>query len=371
MASVFRYIAAVGFPRIRIVALLLAMLTLCVAARPRAAAIDVTTWLTRYASGEFGLVIGEVERAKEPAEILKRLQKDAPDWIRAGGAADRARRELTAATFALEVARANELDDWKLLQSWMGLENIYWKAPPQLIEWGCELLRKDAEPRPAERLWHLAALSVADRANDFEFLIGSPWDGRANPKDEIVHLKHSAERFPYERRFALAQGIAAEWRQFPSRRAGAPDVQKIFETLRDDPSVGAEATVRLGVVQQRNNNVTGAIAMFQTAEQRTREPYVLYLARYLRGQSLERLKKPADAERAYRSALAAVPAAQSASFALSALLALQGHRADAAAIVDTALTAAPRPLDPWRAYGEADARFWPELIAQLHAEIHR
>lgn len=347
------------------------MLTLGVTARPHAAAIDIVALLTRYAAGDFNGVVADIDRAKSPEDILKSLKKDAPAWIKAGGEADRARRQLAAATFALEVARVNELDDWKLLQSWMGLENIYWKAPPQLIEWGCELLRADSTPRPIERIWHLAAVAVADRATDFEFLIGSPWDGRANPKDEIIHLKHSADRFPYERRFALAQGIAAEWRQFPTRRAGASDVQKIFEALRDDPSVGAEATVRLGVVQQRSNNVTGAIALFTAAEQRTREPYVLYLARYLRGQSLERLKKPADAERAYRAALTAVPAAQSASFALSALLALQGHRADAAAIVDAALTAAPRPLDPWRAYGEADARFWPELIVQLHAEIRR
>ena len=360
-----------GFPRIRIVLLALAVLTLGASADPRASSVDVVAMLTRYASGEFGGVVAELERVKEPEAILKALKKNAPDWIKAGGAADRSRRQLAAATFALEAARVNALDDWKLLQSWMGLENIYWKPPPQLIEWGCALLRTDATPQPVERIWHLAAVAVADRATDFEFLIGSPWEGRANPKDEIIHLKHSADRFPYERRFALAQGIAAEWRQFPSRRAGAPAVQKIFEALRDDPSVGAEATVRLGVVQQRNNNVTGAIALFIAAEQRTREPYVLYLARYLRGQSLERLRKPADAERAYRAALTTVPAAQSASFALSALLALQGHRADAAAVVDAALTATPRPLDPWRAYGEADARFWPQLIAQLHAEIAR
>ena len=42
---------------------------------------------------------------------------------------------------------------------------------------------------------------------------------------------------------------------------------------------------------------------------------------------------------------------------------------DAASLVDAALTARPLAFDPWRAYGEADARFWPMLIAQLHAEM--
>jgi hypothetical protein len=67
-----------------------------------------------------------------------------------------------------------ELDDWKLLQHWMRLDNIYWHAPPQLIEWGCTLLRHAPSLRPIEHAWHLASLAVADRAGDFEFLVGSP-----------------------------------------------------------------------------------------------------------------------------------------------------------------------------------------------------
>ena len=111
--------------------------------------------------------------------------------------------------------------------------------------------------------------------------------------------------------------------------------------------------------------------MLSSADERSREPYVVYLARFFRGQILERQKRSADAERAYRAALAAVPAAQSSSFALSALLAGRGQRAEAAEVVGAALSTNPLPLDPWRAYGEADARFWPVLIEQLHAEIRR
>ena len=105
------------------------------------------------------------------------------------------------------------------------------------------------------------------------------------------------------------------------------------------------------------------------ADERTREPYVAYLARYFAGQARERLKQLPEAERAYRGALAATPRAQSASFALSALLGSHGRRTEAAALIDAALTANPIAFDPWRAYGEADARFWPVLIAQLHEEI--
>lgn len=351
--------------------LVCAALALCLTAPVRADRVPVKAMLDRYAAGDFAGVAAELDRTKDFDDLLKQLRNSASDWIAAGGPGDRGRRELAAATFALEAGRAGELDDWKLVQSWMGLENIYWHAPAQLVEWGCALLRSRATPQPIERVWHLASIAVVDRANDYEFLVGSPWEGRANKKDEIVHLQHAVTRFPYERRFALAQGIAAEWRTFPTRRSGVAEAQRIFEALRDDPSVGPEASVRLGLLMSRNNNVPAAIKLFDAAEERTRESYVVYLARYLRGQVLERQKKPAEAERAYRAALDAVPAAQSASFALSSLLSAQSHRADAAQLIDAALTAQPRPLDPWRAYGEADARFWPELIAQLHAEIKR
>ena len=358
-----------SFPDIRGLAFAVVLLATW-GTHPAADRSPVIALLDQYAAGHFDDVSASLTATRDFNDVLKQLKQSASAWMDAGGPADRPRRELAAATFALEAARAGELDDWKLLQHWMRLDNIYWHAPPLLIEWGCALLGRAPSRRPIERVWHLAALSVADRAGDFEFLVGSPWEARANPKDEIKHLEHSAARFPTERRFALAQGIAVEWRLFPTRRAGSAEAQLIFEKLKDDEQVGAEASVRLGLMRLRNGSVGPALALFDAAEQRTREPYVVYLARYFRGQALERQTRQDEAAFAYRGALAAIPGAQSASFALSALLAGQGHRAEAAQIVDTAL-GDPHPVDPWRAYGDADARFWPTLIAQLHEEIRR
>ena len=339
-------------------------------AHPAGDRVSVVALLDQYSSGQFESVSASLAAMKDFNDLLKQLKQSAPAWLDAGGLQDRPRREVAAATFALEAARAGELEDWKLLQHWMRLDNIYWHAPPQLIEWGCVLLGRTPSPRPIERIWHLAALAVADRAGDFEFLVGSPWEGRANPKDEIKHLEHSAARFPTERRFALAQGIAVEWRLFPNVRPGSAEAQLIFEKLKDDEQVGGEASVRLGLMRLRSGSVGPAIALFDAAEQHTREPFVVYLARYFRGQALERQRRTDDAVQAYRGALFVVPGAQSSSFALSALLAGQGHRAEAAHVVDAALLE-EHPVDPWRAYGEADARFWPTLIAELHREIHR
>jgi tetratricopeptide (TPR) repeat protein len=337
----------------------------------RAQAPDTMGLLDRYARGEFAAVATALDGIDDLKTVHKDLVDKGPAWIAAGGANDRERRELAAATFALEAARAGESDDWKLVRKFMSLDNIYWSGPPQLIEWGCQLFRKDARPRPVEHLWQLAALAVAERSEDFEFLIGSPWEPRANPKDEIEHLKHVAARFPDEKRFALAQGIAIEWRLFPSPRAlGTKEAMEVFDKLKDDELVGGEASARLGVLQFRMGSYDAALKQFERVDELSRDPYVTYLARFFRGQALDHNHDLAGAEKAYRGALLAVPRAQSATFAVAALMAKRGERAQAAALVDASLKA-PLAVDPWRAYADADDRFWPTLLAKLHTEIHR
>jgi tetratricopeptide (TPR) repeat protein len=263
-------------------------------------------------------------------------------------------------------------------ESFQPPDPIFWRPPAQLLEWGCALFRKDEAPRPIERWWQLAALGVAERAEDFEFLVGSPFEARGNPKDEMEHLNHVAARFPNERRFALAQGIALEWRSWPEhpkgsarRGSGVRDAQLVFESLQSDDVVGAEATMRLGVLRYRENATDEALKLFDKVEDATRDRYVIYLARYFRGQALERKSLLPDAERAYRSALDTIPGAQSAAMALSHLLFTRGAHQDAAALVNASLAMQPQPADPWRGWADADDRFWPELIARLRAEIKK
>jgi predicted Zn-dependent protease len=98
---------------------------------------------------------------------------------------------------------------------------------------------------------------------------------------------------------------------------------------------------------------------------------VLYLARYFTGLVQLRRNRPADAEIAFRRALEAVPRAQAATISLASLLFGSGRRDEASALAGEMLSADPSPADPWRAYADADDRFWPELIARLRREIGR
>ncbi len=200
----------------------IAILLLCLAASsPRQPAPSATTLLDLYASGEFDAVASILGDRKNFDELLADLRHNAPAWLDAGGPQDRARRELAAATVALEAARAGAWQDWKLLQrlpamgSYQPPDSLTWRAPPRLIAWGNDLFKRDPAPRPIERWWQLAAVAVAERSEDFEFLLGSPFEERGNPQDEFEYLNALFKRFPTESRFVLAQGIALESRTWP------------------------------------------------------------------------------------------------------------------------------------------------------------
>jgi len=357
-----------------------------VGGRPSARALSVLDLLDRYAAGKFDEVTDELEGDISFDDLLKQLKRDAPAWLDAAGPADRARRELAAATFALEAARADEWREWKWVvknpkmcpvperpeECYQPPNTLYWKPPPLLIEWACELFRKEAAPRPIERWWQLAALAVAQRSEDVAFLVGDPQIGKGwdfgeigNPQDEIKHLDHIQQRFPEESRFMLAQGIARDpmWQD---------DATKAYTSLMDHVDIGGEAAMRMGAMLMRSSGqaqAQAATTMFDRAEAKTRDPYVIYLARFFRAQIFERQGKSEDAQTAYRGAAAAWPTGQAATIALAASLYREGKRASAYELADAMLDA-PDPLfDPWREYVHADDRFWPYLLAKLRAGI--
>jgi tetratricopeptide (TPR) repeat protein len=138
--------------------------------------------------------------------------------------------------------------------------------------------------------------------------------------------------------------------------------------MSKDGAIGAEASLRLGSLRLRLKRYDDALGLFTHVETITRDPYLVYLAHYFSGQVFEAKHQIADAEREYRVALATVPRAESAAMALAAILFTSDRRSDATALVEASLAPNASP-DPWRGYGSADERFWPELQRRLHAEI--
>lgn len=337
------------------------------AAGRRATVVDL---LDRYESGQFEAVVAELARVADFDDLLQQLKREAPAWLDANGPAHRDRRELVAATFALEAARADEWYEWVWIQSQPGVAVtvLYWKPPPLLIEWGCQLMRAHEPPRPIERWWQLAALAVAQRSEDSRFLVGDIRIGRAgeiiNVQDEIKHLDHVMKRFPAESRFVLAQGIARD-------RYWEDDALTAYAAVANDADVGGEASMRLGALHLKHERSGEAILQFDRAQTLTRDPYVIYLARYFKGRVLEGNSRSDEALDEYRGAAAAWPTGQAATVSLAALLFRNGRRAEAHEQIGRMLAAAPNAFDPWREYVHADNRFWPQLIGRLRAEIRR
>lgn len=362
--------------------------------RPAAHPQAVLDQLDRYAAGQFAAVVEQLRSADDFGAILEQLRRDGARWMDAAGPEARSRRELVAATYALEAARAGAWVEWKLIQRQPPMcpdcgpppNVLYWKAPPLLLEWGCQLLRREPTPHPIERWWQLAALSVAQRSEDPQFLIGDTAIGAGigageivNTQDEIKHLEHVAPRFPKEMRFVLAQGIARD-------RAWPEEAASVYRALANDPDLGGEAAMRLGALLtpppgRSNYMIPGgssarlppspneAIEQLERAEALTRDPYVVYLARYFKARALESQRKLEQAEAAYRGAVAAVPFAQSATVSLATLLFRDGRRSESQRLVAEMLAQPQRPVDPWRTFVRADDRFWPQLVGRLRAEI--
>jgi hypothetical protein len=350
---------------------------------PAARAVSVVEWLDAYAAGQHERVLSALAGPVRFDDVLAQLQRDAPRWVAGGGPRDEERRRLVAATVALEAARVGLEQEWKWIQRQPLMCNdgrdecyqppnvLYWKAPPLLIEWGCELLRAQAPPSAAERWWQLAAVAVAQRAEDPQFLVGDTKIGlgvyageSGGTQKEIKHLDHVAKRFPNEKRFVLAQGIARD-RDWPD------DAFTAYQAIEQDQDVGGEALMRLGAMQMRLRGIPEALKTFERAQTLTRDPYVVFLAHYFSAQIYERQPNVRLAESAYRDAVAAVPHAQSATIALASLLARTERRAEAQQLIKEMLAVRPQPLDPWRRFVHADDRFWPLLIGKLRAEIRR
>jgi hypothetical protein len=76
--------------------------------------LSVVEMLESYGR-EVRAVVAELEGDIDFKELLKQLQDQGPRGSTPDGSEERDRRELVAATFALEAARADEWREWKFI----------------------------------------------------------------------------------------------------------------------------------------------------------------------------------------------------------------------------------------------------------------
>jgi len=250
----------------------------------------------------------------------------------------------------------------------------------RLAEWACAYVRSHAPLNDFDRAWQLAALSVLEGGIDSRALAD--------------HVAHAQPVFHDEPRLTLARGIAEEQFNAPSEaivrteaaaslsrarealtraegesfRASERAVARFQEAARED-SIAAEASLRAGHVQLLLSRYDAALATWTGAEQKTKDPAVLFLLHLFRGLAYEGRARLDDARESYKSALAISPRAHSATLRLAALAFRYGHDDDPATLADALLKDDDPRRDPWWSYYAADWRFWYPRIGAVRAML--
>jgi len=309
------------------------------------------------------LAVDALSRIEHLGTIEDALRLDGDHWVNAMGPKDAPRRRLVAATFALEAARVAMEEEWLI--------------GARLVEWGCEELRKQKTPLPAERLWHRAALALIEGTYDFEFLTSA---SNARRKGPTHHLSHVKARFPDDISVVMANAFLATeprivgqsnhlWDQQPSIVPG--ETVAALKTAVAIPAVASEAHVRLAFLDLMANRFDTAFAHLDAADAAPADPDIAYLSALFRGWAFARQKETGEAIAAYRRAVASVPDAQTATLALGVALYAKGDREEASNLVEHAMVATDPHVvfDPWLLYGYGDFRLWPRLIAELREAL--
>jgi Flp pilus assembly protein TadD len=144
-----------------------------------------------------------------------------------------------------------------------------------------------------------------------------------------------------------------------------------LQPLVDDPVVGAEALVRIGLAHVTMGHHTAALDALERAQRREAGTAVRYLSFFSAGRVLEALGRPDDALAQYARALEIVPDAESATVALGSLQFVRDDRGAAVARLSQAFDRPAAAVDPGRMIGYGSFIHWPELRQALRAAIPR
>lgn len=191
------------------------------AVHAQATSVSLTQALDRYEQGDRE-VLGAIARIENGTALYLNLEKYGMKWAKAGGDAAKPRRLLVMAAFALEAA---------------GNSSVSTTTALQLIELGCDRLRPPngpAQPLPAERLWHRAALGVLE--------------AKGNYMSVQAHLWHLNRRFKDEPSALLARAWVkqSEWEAIPGELAR---MSFPFDIIREPGMGGGNFAYRAAVRQ--------------------------------------------------------------------------------------------------------------------------
>jgi len=319
------------------------------------------------------LEIGSVD------DLRNAVKKTGRSWVEAGPPDDRHRRRRVLTLAALEAAIAAPPSQWQSIS--------------ELLEWACQSFRSDG-PSDFERTWMLATIAFAESERQDDFLIGGRCP-RSSPA--CNHVRHAMSRFPDDPRFRaalvfgrvelnvltrrplgnatkLVQAMPVLYSLQIGRSTG--DERRLADTLakvrdlQSDSLLAAVARLRIGIVHYELGQFEESRVEIAEALRAGLHPFDQYLAHLVLGLGFDSQNRPADAGRAFATAVSVDPGVISGALELAAHEFRFGSRSEGSAALDRAMAASPARDDPWQRPCP-DCAGWSSRLEALRTGVRR
>jgi tetratricopeptide (TPR) repeat protein len=332
-----------------------------------------------YADGDYGIVARIIRTGRD----FRELQPPANDaqvkqWL--------GKWTRTKAAFILEVADAESTIAAGHFLTLISAGRLYVINRPTP-------LGQDPAEDAFELAWHQAAMALLE-----ERLFSSAEDVYLDTLQRRYASSGPSPRPQLDPRFVLERGVAQEQRCWNSRDDPDPNPSEItnrqlsraeclkeairrFAAAAAIPQTAVEANVRTAWMHFQLGGSTEALRVIEHAgayaealrviehADQTTDNDLTYWTQLFHGRILDALDRPADAERAFRSALETRPFAQSANVGLALMLYRLGRVTEARDVASLARQQPRDTADPWWTYLGADARFYPRWRAELRLRL--
>lgn len=311
-----------------------------------------------YRARQFDVVARGLEHITDWQRFLSDVRSQSAGWPAA-----------VAASFALESSA-------EVLRP---SQPLTWLQAKELLEVGCRIVAQSQISGTFGHQWHLAAISMYE---GFGSELPAAFAGAPLQRQHLV--EHAVDRFPNDARFRLARlreheravyhylfvnRVRAEGPKPGPNSAmvaasGALQMSRmgdLFEALRPETSVHAEATIRAAfwrLMSGRAGDATRLLDDFERSSDAS-DPWYGYLAHLFRGRLLAGQGDHNGAAASYRRALTVLPG-DAARSGLAASLFVIDRREEAATVVQEMLMSPQPERDPWLWHAFGDHRFWQE-----------
>ena len=192
-------------------------------------------------------------------------------------------------------------------------------------------------------------------------------EGLFMPESAILFIPRALQRCPTNPRLHLAYAFVSEqqWLRGGLTPEQELEIVRRYEAAMKFPETEPEARVRAARFLHGLGNHDRALEMLNGATRQATDPEIKYFTELVRGQVLRARGQFDAATAAFRAALDAWPAAQSARVALMTLLLNRGNPQEAATLAEATQTASENEFDPWWTYWLGDFRAYPAILDKL------